>query len=85
MTTHVLPDPELPLFPLRTVLFPDGFDSTCEEMYKYGAQAALAMANGTRNAIPSNSDARSVFMVSSARVLGHPGVGADGLASFSPY
>jgi pimeloyl-ACP methyl ester carboxylesterase len=26
-----------------TVLFPDGFDSTCEEMYKYGAHAALAM------------------------------------------
>jgi pimeloyl-ACP methyl ester carboxylesterase len=25
------------------VLFPDGFDSTCEEMYKYGAHAALAM------------------------------------------
>jgi pimeloyl-ACP methyl ester carboxylesterase len=29
--------------PRPTVLFPDGFDSTCEEMYKYGAQAALSM------------------------------------------
>ena len=29
--------------PRPTVLFPDGFDSTCEEMYKYGAHAALAM------------------------------------------
>src|ERR1022692_107407 len=27
--------------PLPTVLFPGGFDSTAEEMYKYGAQAAL--------------------------------------------
>ena len=29
--------------PRPTVLFPGGFDGTCEEMYKYGAHAALAM------------------------------------------
>jgi pimeloyl-ACP methyl ester carboxylesterase len=29
--------------PRPTVLFPAGFDSTCEEMYKYGVHGALAM------------------------------------------
>jgi len=29
--------------PRPTVLFPVGFDSTCEEMYKYGVHGALAM------------------------------------------
>ncbi len=29
--------------PRPTILFPGGFDSTCEEMFKYGAHSALAM------------------------------------------
>ncbi len=36
------PDPG-DLAPRPTVLFPTGFDSTCEELYKYGVHGALTM------------------------------------------
>lgn len=76
-----------------TVLFPAGFDSTCEEMYKYGARATLAMGWNTltwdgpgqgaqliEHGIPMRPDFEVVTAAVMDWVLDQPGVAPTAVA-----